>query len=63
MRLLTVREVADVARLHPESVRMKARQGQIKATKTGKGSTCPYRFTPRAVADFLGIPVEDLPLP
>lgn len=32
----TVEEVAEILRLHPESVRRKIRKGEIKSIKTGR---------------------------
>ena len=59
--LLDVHDVAQILRLHPETVRTITRRGELEATRTGKGRTCAYRFTYRAVAKFLGVSVDDLP--
>lgn len=58
--LLNVAEVAEILRVHPETVRTFARRGELKATKAGKGRTCAYRFTYREVARFLGVEVSDI---
>lgn len=60
-RLLTVHEVADLLRVAPETVRVMARRGELDACRVGRGRAAAYRFTPRAVADYLGVSLADLP--
>jgi excisionase family DNA binding protein len=50
--VLTVREVADLLRMHPETVREKARKGLLPAVKLG-GSTSPYRFRRSSIERLL----------
>lgn len=42
-RYLNVAEVADLLRMHPETVREKARRRELPGIKLG-GRTSPYRF-------------------
>lgn len=59
--LLNVHEVAELLRVHPETVRVLARRKDLQAVKVGRGPRAAYRFTPRAVATYLGVSVDDLP--
>lgn len=43
-RTLTVAEAAEYLQLHPEVVRRKARSGELKAWKLGKGRRGEWRF-------------------
>lgn len=58
--LLNVEEVAKILRVHPETVRVLARRKDLEAVKVGRGPRAAYRFTPRAVAAYLGVDVRDL---
>lgn len=51
-RLLTVDEVAEILREHPETVRSRIRRREIAAIRLG-GSRSPYRIRPEAVDAFL----------
>lgn len=51
-RLLTVHDVAEQFGWHPQTVREKARRGEIPAIKLG-GRTSPYRFRQSAIDAFL----------
>jgi len=49
MEYLTVNQVADMLGLHPQTVREKIKDGQIKAFKPGKS----YRIPAKAVDDYI----------
>lgn len=57
----TVPEVAQILRVHPETVRVLARRGDLKASRVGQGRTARYLFTDHAIARYLGVPVSELP--
>ena len=52
-RLLTVQDVAEQLRWHPQTVREKARRGELPAMKPGGGRTSPYRFRQSAIDAYL----------
>ena len=52
-RLLTVFDVAEQLGWHPQTVREKARRGELPAMKPGGGRTSPYRFRQSAIDAFL----------
>jgi excisionase family DNA binding protein len=56
--LLTVREAAERLGLSEQTIRRKARSGEIAAFKTGSGRTARYRFYP---ADLLGFQEAHIP--
>lgn len=45
-KYLTVREVAEQLRVHPETVRTMTRRGELPGFKIGSGSRAAYRFDP-----------------
>jgi len=52
-RLLTVQDVAEQFGWSPETVRVKARRGDLPAMKPGGGRTSPYRFRQSSIDAFL----------
>ena len=51
-RYLTVTEVANLLGMHPETVRTKARRGELPGIKLG-GRTSPYRFREASIEALL----------
>lgn len=52
-RLLSVHDVADQLGWHPETVRQKARRGELPAMKPGGGRNSGYRFRQSSIDAFL----------
>lgn len=42
--IMTVREVAEYLNEHPETIRIRARRGELPAFKHGNGPRAQYRF-------------------
>lgn len=49
MRVYTVKEVADILRLNPQTIYNNLRNGKIKASKFGSG----YRFTEEQLRNLM----------
>lgn len=64
-RLYTVHEVADILRMHEETVRILLRSGRLQGIKLGPHATLPGRFewriTDQALRRFLDGGVESAP--
>jgi excisionase family DNA binding protein len=48
--LLTLREAATVLRLHPQTVRRRVADGQLRALRLGRAANAPLRFLPDDLA-------------
>lgn len=51
--LYTLREAADQLRIHPKTLTMYARRGEIASFRVGLGAKSPYRFTQEHIDEFL----------
>lgn len=47
--IMTVKEVAEYLGMHPETVRQRARRGELPAFKSGPGPRASYRFRKAAI--------------
>jgi excisionase family DNA binding protein len=51
--LLSIDEVAQQLRIHPDTVRRLLRTGRLKGIRKGTGGTAEWRIDPRDLAAFI----------
>jgi len=58
--LLTVAEVAEISRQTDKGIRLAIREGRLVASRQAPERRRAYLVTRQALADWLGIPLEDV---